>query len=475
MQMRRFRLVVMLAFLVVGAIFAQSTPQVIKLQGSLSQSGVGPVTGTVTMTFTLYDAPSGGTALVIIGPQSIIVSGGLYDVELPFPQSAFSGPERYVEVNVNGETLAPRVRLGSSPFAYVADRVDGHEGADLEESAEIDSKIVAHEVLADAHPVYVKKAGDTLTGNLQVGGTIESTLGGFKFPDGTMQTTAASSSGPGGNTLDQAYDQGGPGAGRTIVADAGAVVIAGTGGLSVHQELELRDAEGVQSFLVDVPGGNSSRVTFGSLGLPGLLQVRDTAALPSLEFNASTGVLGMWESDGPIIGSRTITFNSRAAEITVGALSSNGTIRVHNDGDRTMFQFDASSGILALYDDDGSAQGQRTISLDANTGEISIIGAGGLRFSDGTVQTTAQVQGPQGPPGPPGPLVAITALCENGANPLASCSGPCGGAEYVVHAMSSDISCSIQGVDPITGQLIECSSGLTSPGFKSLCCVCRPN
>ncbi|MBZ0098875.1 MAG: hypothetical protein K8F30_07310, partial [Taibaiella sp.] len=35
----------------------------------------------------------------------------------------------------------------------------------------------------------------------------------------------------GGNTLDEAYDQGGSGVGRTITADAGAVNIAGTGGL----------------------------------------------------------------------------------------------------------------------------------------------------------------------------------------------------------------------------------------------------
>jgi len=72
------------------------------------------------------------------------------------------------------------------------------------------------------------------TDPLTVNGVIRSVTGGFEFPDGTLQTTAATGGGGAGNTLDQAYDQGGPGAGRTITADAGAVNIAGTAGLTVN-------------------------------------------------------------------------------------------------------------------------------------------------------------------------------------------------------------------------------------------------
>ncbi len=66
---------------------------------------------------------------------------------------------------------------------------------------------------------------------LEVAGTIQSTSGGFKFPDGSTQTTAATA---GGNSLDAAYDKGGAGAGRTITADAGAVNITGDDGLTVN-------------------------------------------------------------------------------------------------------------------------------------------------------------------------------------------------------------------------------------------------
>jgi len=52
---------------------------------------------------------------------------------------------------------------------------------------------------------------------------------GIRFPDATLQTTAYL----GGNTLGQAYNQGGPGAGRSIIAEDGAVKIEGTDGLLI--------------------------------------------------------------------------------------------------------------------------------------------------------------------------------------------------------------------------------------------------
>ena len=67
--------------------------------------------------------------------------------------------------------------------------------------------------------------------SLSVNGIIQSTSGGFMFPDGTTQTTAASG---GGNSLDDAYD-----AGRTITADAGALEVNGTDGVLFTGALNL--------------------------------------------------------------------------------------------------------------------------------------------------------------------------------------------------------------------------------------------
>lgn len=43
---------------------------------------------------------------------------------------------------------------------------------------------------------YVQLTGDTMTGPLSVEGLVESTVGGFKFPDGSIQTVASSGGGP---------------------------------------------------------------------------------------------------------------------------------------------------------------------------------------------------------------------------------------------------------------------------------------
>jgi len=110
---------------------------------------------------------------------------------------------------------------------------------------------------------------------LDVAGTIRSTSGGFMFPDGTTQSTAVSSSA--GNSLDQAYDHGGVGAGRIITADAGAVGIAGSGGIWVNGhisglggltlsgsggdeggQLSLLDSDGEGSWIMDSYGGTDS-------------------------------------------------------------------------------------------------------------------------------------------------------------------------------------------------------------------------
>jgi len=158
-----------------------------------------------------------------------------------------------MEITVNGEVLTPRMRMASAPFAYQAEKLDGFEGAE-----------------------FVKRAGDTMTGNLQVAGTIYSTTGGVKFPDGSVQTTAATT---GGNTLDQAYNQGGPGAGRTINASSGAVNIASSGGLLVNGKVGI--------------GTTSPSATLHVQGVAAKVLLRDSNPTgngnPSIDFEDSVG------------------------------------------------------------------------------------------------------------------------------------------------------------------------------------------
>ncbi len=86
---------------------------------------------------------------------------------------------------------------------------------------------------------------------LEVRGIIESSSGGFKFPDGSIQITTINSSDY-GNTLDQAYDQGGAGTGKTIIADSGAVNIDGPDGLIINGSVGINTKN--PDYLLDVFG-----------------------------------------------------------------------------------------------------------------------------------------------------------------------------------------------------------------------------
>lgn len=209
--------------LVLAVTFASSitsaqplVPQSIMVQGRLSRLVSGtpqPITGTVTMSFSLYDAPFSGALLAIDGPKLVQVSDGIYEANAAFPSSAFSGTERYVEVGVDGQAMSPRLKLESVPFAYVAQRVGDRLPGD-----------------------FVLKSGDTMSGPLTVAGLVTSSTGGFRFPDGTVQATATDAA---SITLDRAYDAGSAGAGRVVDADAGAVQILGPDGLQVSGPVGL--------------------------------------------------------------------------------------------------------------------------------------------------------------------------------------------------------------------------------------------
>src|SRR5262245_17020947 len=157
---------------VIGLATAQtSTPQLIKLQGFLSQNNGGnvtPVNGPATMTFSLYDADPGGALVASVGPTIVDVVNGLYEVDLPFAPSSFVGSSRFIELNVGGQVLAPRLQLSTAPFAYVADTLDGLDAADFAKPADVSAALASHVAAVDPHTVYVKKTGDFLSGTLSV-------------------------------------------------------------------------------------------------------------------------------------------------------------------------------------------------------------------------------------------------------------------------------------------------------------------
>ena len=159
-------------------------------QGVLDQSG-SPVNATADFQFSLFDAATAGN--LVAGPVSVNnvnVADGLFTVSIDFGATAFNGQACWLSIAVRSPAgggaftiLSTRQKLTAAPYAL---KVPGIDGFSLD--------------AADGSPtdaLFVDNAGNVGIGTatpaqkLSVAGTIQSTTGGFMFPNGTVQTTAA--------------------------------------------------------------------------------------------------------------------------------------------------------------------------------------------------------------------------------------------------------------------------------------------
>ncbi|MEP0842569.1 MAG: tail fiber domain-containing protein [Phycisphaerae bacterium] len=119
------RLCILLALAAAAPLTAQTPPgMAVTYQGLLKGSGA-PAEGPHDMVFRLYNAVSGGNqigpTLIFDGshgnPPPVQVTGGLFSVQLDFGALAYNGEDRWLEITVEGTTLAPRQRLTAAPYA----------------------------------------------------------------------------------------------------------------------------------------------------------------------------------------------------------------------------------------------------------------------------------------------------------------------------------------------------------------------
>jgi type VI secretion system VgrG family protein len=142
---------------------AASAPSRLHYQGVLRDASDQPLDGQLSMTFRFFDAETGGNEILVdthAPPLGVPVVGGLFGVELGggqvsdgganLPGDPYLGLEQvfrdfadvWMEIVIEGETLAPRVRLLSSAYALNADHVDGKDGSELlDTSATAQTKI----------------------------------------------------------------------------------------------------------------------------------------------------------------------------------------------------------------------------------------------------------------------------------------------------------------------------------------------
>jgi hypothetical protein len=138
---------------------APGVPTVMSYQGLLTDpdTGLPLADGTYNMRFEIYDAAAAGTQLweEPVGPAvvPVQVTNGVFTVLLgtlvPLSPSVFAGGNTYLEVEVDGQTLAPRQQILSVAYAMVAETLDGQSLSDLDDR-------------------FVNADGDTVTGDLTV-------------------------------------------------------------------------------------------------------------------------------------------------------------------------------------------------------------------------------------------------------------------------------------------------------------------
>ncbi|MFO7917183.1 MAG: tail fiber domain-containing protein [Anaerolineae bacterium] len=117
------------------------SPLLLNYQGRLLDPATGdPVAdGDYEVTFSLYDAETDGTD-VYSETQTVRVEEGLFNALLgsstSLSASDFDGTDRWLELEVDGEPLAPRQRIASAPYAIQAQeaknawRLTGNSGTD---------------------------------------------------------------------------------------------------------------------------------------------------------------------------------------------------------------------------------------------------------------------------------------------------------------------------------------------------------
>lgn len=104
---------------------ANAQTSIMTYQGSLKDGGL-PANGTYNMRFRLCSAASGGGTILQtfpnVGTVAVSVANGLFTQELTFNTIHFDGADRWLEIEVNGTTLVPRLKINSTPYAVFSQK-----------------------------------------------------------------------------------------------------------------------------------------------------------------------------------------------------------------------------------------------------------------------------------------------------------------------------------------------------------------
>ena len=320
--MRRFTIVIALSTLLLAAITSAqeatitSVPNLIRYGGTLKDAQGAPMaSSTLGVTFAIYKQQDGGAPIWIETQNVATDPGGNYSVLLGsttpsgLPGDLFSQQEqRWLEVEVQGETAQPRVMMVSVPYAFKA-----HEAETL------GGRSVSDFVLATGTN---SSSNSTTTVQAAPASGNDSTSGG---------SANAASAGPtnfSGSTTDQIVGVTQSGTGYAIAAQADSKAIVGTA------TDPSATAYGVQGVATGTAGvgliGTETSPTGFTYGLRGTASSTSGTGVRGIDIATSggtTGVSGYVNSSGGTAGA----FNNAAGGKVISG-QNNGVEKFSVDG-----------------------------------------------------------------------------------------------------------------------------------------------
>jgi len=268
-----------------GSVFASP----FTYQGELTDGGV-PADGMYDMVFSLVDAPVIGVALQQIVMNNVVVSDGLFEVDLDYLDSLFDGSDRWLAINVDGTSLNPRTQIQYSPYAIRAinaQDANNSEHADIASDLEVPWVVVTDTDIVDA----------TSTRGIAVRGYAMS--GSLPFPGVLGETDSLNGSAVG--VLGRANSQSDTSPGTGVRGETNAT---GSSGYGVHG---IHSGNGSAVYGENFGGGTG--VSGQSLGVGVLGSTPNGTGVRGI----STNGLGMWASSFTGSGLQSRTTSGTAA------------------------------------------------------------------------------------------------------------------------------------------------------------------
>jgi len=157
-----------------------AVPGKMSYEGRLTDSSLNPITAAKVVEFKIYDADTAGN--LIWGPESQNITPdnqGVFSVLLggisPITPEVFSGPARYLEISIAGETISPRTQIVSVGYFFMSALAQSVEDGSITRSKVASGQFVKQIVAGSGMTVSGDEGGGcgivTLTATSTGGGS----------------------------------------------------------------------------------------------------------------------------------------------------------------------------------------------------------------------------------------------------------------------------------------------------------------